>query len=1345
MGLDVGSDSCGWAATDTNFNLLRLKGNDAWGSRIFDAAKNADTRRLFRSSRRRSDRRKYRIFLLNSIFNEEIAKIDDTFFLRLNNSIFVNEDKDERVRNLSLLFKTKEKEKEFYDKFPTIWHLRKELLNPDSNAYKDLRNVYLAIHHIIKYRGNFLSDGKIEPKKTDYTIFSILNEEFNNILKRKISEEDYEEFEFIPKENYEHIYKTLENETLNVTERKKELSKLLNKNADISKYIDFFIAVVSGGSYDISKLSDSYEKMSVCFDNKFDEEQENIHSALGEDYNLVLIAKQISDFFKLKNLLRDEDYLSCAFASIYDSHKNQLIVLKKFCREVDTKYSLTGKESVYNTIFRRRDIVNYASFVGVETDISKVSIEDFNKDILKIFDKFNDVVDSNDVYKQLKYLCSRNEMLTTIAVASTSLIPHQLHENELIKILDNACKYYPFLEKEKDKIIKLFKFRVPYYFGPLNSQSNYSNAVRIKNETVTPWNFDEIFDFDKTRSNFMKRLTNNCTYLLAENVLPSNSIYYQKFNILNRINCLIINGNKIDNKIKVEVYKYLLSRKKTTPRGLSSFLKNIFGGPVTISGINSEEDFVSDSYCLFKEFFGVNELNDKQLEISEQIIFICTIYRDSFNDSIEYIKKELAGDLSKEQIRLLKSKTFVGWGRLSKKLLVNLKSVDESGVVWSILDVLENTTLNFNQIIAKNNEYQFAGLIEKENETALGKMTEDEAIDGILENLPATFRRSTIQALRIIDEITLIKGAAPKAIAIEVTREDDEKKKGKQTNSRYKELESFVSSLLKDTKDEFMKSQANNLKNELASFENNQVKLKSRHLYLYFKQNGVDLYTGKPIDINDVLNTNKYDIDHIVPRHLRPDNSLDNTVLVDREYNQKIKGGLYPIPEQIRCKPEIRSLWKYLNTIHAISDKKYNALIRATEISDEELCDFVNSQLNVVNQANKALKDILEIKYKDTKVIFSKAQYPAHLRHYFKIGKFRNLNDAHHAVDAYLNIVAGVTLYKEYSLDYILNKNKPISDESFDGNRTFNMEKRLVDVLENNNLSSVIIKNALKRDALVTYRPQYFDAEFYKTTIHKKGRNTLIPVHTSGPMSNTLIYGGYEELKTSYFLVGVIKEKKNKKVLVDVPVLYSKLYKNKEELKAKICEDQFPSINPEFVDLDFEHPIQPNTKVLYDKVPYLLCSKGSVSNLKIAYQLYVDNKHVLYLNFLCKDDRLKTLENFEGDSYEFILNREENNSVIASKKRNKEIFTELVRIGSQPYFKSCNVVQSIKTVTNFDELNLYQQVNTLLEIIKLFGRDARYSKITPNMFTKSKQSLLNEDIYLVNESVTGLFKSIRKL
>ncbi len=53
IGLDMGTSSIGWAVTDTSYNILRCKGKDMWGSRLFQEALSAEERRSHRTSRRR--------------------------------------------------------------------------------------------------------------------------------------------------------------------------------------------------------------------------------------------------------------------------------------------------------------------------------------------------------------------------------------------------------------------------------------------------------------------------------------------------------------------------------------------------------------------------------------------------------------------------------------------------------------------------------------------------------------------------------------------------------------------------------------------------------------------------------------------------------------------------------------------------------------------------------------------------------------------------------------------------------------------------------------------------------------------------------------------------------------------------------------------------------------------------------------------------------------------------------------------------------------------------------------------------------------------------------------------
>ena len=48
LGLDVGTDSVGYAVTDTEYTVRRYKGELMWGVTLFDAASGAADRRAYR-------------------------------------------------------------------------------------------------------------------------------------------------------------------------------------------------------------------------------------------------------------------------------------------------------------------------------------------------------------------------------------------------------------------------------------------------------------------------------------------------------------------------------------------------------------------------------------------------------------------------------------------------------------------------------------------------------------------------------------------------------------------------------------------------------------------------------------------------------------------------------------------------------------------------------------------------------------------------------------------------------------------------------------------------------------------------------------------------------------------------------------------------------------------------------------------------------------------------------------------------------------------------------------------------------------------------------------------------
>ena len=82
-GFDIGTDSVGWAVSNSEYKLKKYKNNLMWGVHLFDEAKQSAERRLFRTARRRLDRRKQRIILLKEFFVRAVCEKDENFFRRL--------------------------------------------------------------------------------------------------------------------------------------------------------------------------------------------------------------------------------------------------------------------------------------------------------------------------------------------------------------------------------------------------------------------------------------------------------------------------------------------------------------------------------------------------------------------------------------------------------------------------------------------------------------------------------------------------------------------------------------------------------------------------------------------------------------------------------------------------------------------------------------------------------------------------------------------------------------------------------------------------------------------------------------------------------------------------------------------------------------------------------------------------------------------------------------------------------------------------------------------------------------------------------------------------------------
>lgn len=579
LGLDIGTNSVGWAVTDENYNLCKYAGKRMWGIRLFEGGETAEQRRISRSNRRRLSRKKQRIDLLQELFAEEIAKMDPTFFIRLNESRLHLEDKSTGEK--FPLFTDKDyTDIQYYKEYPTMYHLRKELI--ENSKVHDVRLVYLACHHILKNRGHFLINGSFsDVKKLSSVCESMLNS-FNGISKYQIEINDIERLEEI-----------LSDRKKQKSVKAKELIQIFECGPCEDKTDEKTCkAIVSNLSKWLTGLKGNINSI---FDMQFEEidtssfsftepkYEDTISAALEEKYpdyaDVIQKIKTVYDWSVLVEIMAGEDYLSFAKVNAYNKHKENLCILK----EVIRKYC---DSEMYHKFFNGFDEKNgYGNYIGSiyknghSYAMKKCSTEDFYKTLGKILDKIQPEKEDENVLEELKVEVKNQTLLPLARTTANGTIPNQVHIQELKAILDNAKKYLPFLnEKDEygtvaEKIISIAKFRIPYYVGPLSTRHKKQGAnswiVRKQEGRIYPWNFEEMVDLEQSNKEFIQRMTNKCTHLIGEDVLPKNSLLYSRYMVLNELNNLRIRGNKISVNLKQELYKELFCTKaKVTGKGL---------------------------------------------------------------------------------------------------------------------------------------------------------------------------------------------------------------------------------------------------------------------------------------------------------------------------------------------------------------------------------------------------------------------------------------------------------------------------------------------------------------------------------------------------------------------------------------------------------------------------------------------------------------------------------------------------------------------------------------------------------------------------------------------------------
>ena len=344
---------------------------------------------------------------------------------------------------------------------------------------------------------------------------------------------------------------------------------------------------------------DELEEKSIAL-NMNDEKLVVIMQSLGDDAEFIAVLKSIYDWSILVDALKGKKTISEAKVEIYNQHKNDLKLLKKFVK----KYIPNS----YNDIFRsEKKANNYVAYIGKnQTNNKDVKIEKAKskEDFCKYISSIVKSITPDEVDKaEFEYMMSRlesNDFLPKQVDNNNRVIPYQLYWHELNKILENAKEYIPFLsEADEDgitgaqKVMSVFEFRVPYYVGPLKEKSNPKLnhwMVRKSEGRIYPWNFNDKVDLDASEDAFIARMTNSCTYLPGEDVLPKCSLIYSAFEVLNEINNIKIDEIPIPVSLKQEIYENIFMQyDKVTVKHIKDYLEAnnyVKKGEYSLSGLD---------------------------------------------------------------------------------------------------------------------------------------------------------------------------------------------------------------------------------------------------------------------------------------------------------------------------------------------------------------------------------------------------------------------------------------------------------------------------------------------------------------------------------------------------------------------------------------------------------------------------------------------------------------------------------------------------------------------------------------------------------------------------------------
>ena len=211
----------------------------------------------------------------------------------------------------------------------------------------------------------------------------------------------------------------------------------------------------------INELADKDCK--IKFSDNYEEKVDDVETILGDDYEYIESMLKVYNWYILNKITggTNAEFLSDANCQLYEVHKNDLEQLKKVIRE---DYPADYND-MFNSITKAGNYVSYIHNSYVKKSAMKDEFYDYIENILKKRDHLSE--DAKDILRKIEL----DIFMPKQTSVDNAAIPYQFNLQELIRIIDLQGQYYPILLENKDKIISLIEFRIPYHVGPLHKNA----------------------------------------------------------------------------------------------------------------------------------------------------------------------------------------------------------------------------------------------------------------------------------------------------------------------------------------------------------------------------------------------------------------------------------------------------------------------------------------------------------------------------------------------------------------------------------------------------------------------------------------------------------------------------------------------------------------------------------------------------------------------------------------------------------------------------------------------------------------------------------------------------------